>query len=83
MEMKMKNRSHEYDHGDIIVLVLYNSLVLYLHIQHMNTNIVNKKTSQKKCSAKKCFKNFAKFPRKYLCLSLFLINLQAKACNFI
>ena len=27
--------------------------------------------------------NFAKFTGKHLCWNLFLINVQAKACNFI
>ena len=28
-------------------------------------------------------KNFAKFTRKRLCQSLFFVNLQSEACNFI
>ena len=36
-----------------------------------------------RCSVKKCFlKNFAKLTRKSLFQSLFLIELQATACNF-
>ena len=35
------------------------------------------------CSIKDVLTNFTKFTGKHLCQSLFLIKLQAKACNFI
>ena len=40
--------------------------------------------SSHRCSVtKSVLKNFANFPKKHLFLSLFLVKLQAEACNFI
>ena len=41
------------------------------------------KSSHRRCSVKKgVLRNFVKFTGKHLCQSLFLIKLQALACNF-
>ena len=45
---------------------------------------VEVRSSHQRCSVKKgALRNFAKFPGKYLCRSLFLNKVAGAACNFI
>ena len=72
-----------YGFSDQALSLLQNYLCNRIQRSIINGSFNSGRSIQRRCSVRKgVLENFAKFTRKHLCRSLFLIKLQT-ACNFI
>ena len=72
-----------YGFSDQALSLLQNYLCNGIQRSIINGSFNSGRSIQRRCSVRKgVLENFAKFTRKHLCRSLFLIKLQT-ACNFI